>query len=96
MEWISIIQKLDPITGALSAVLFGLLVWERRDHSTTRDKLEASLRKNGEDAMKMTAVIEASKSAADARNDATKENTFAFQRLTQVVELLIFRVGPPA
>ena len=102
MEWLEAFKTLLPALGPTGALLVGVLVMTRMDlkaeqaaHAATRKDLKACQDGRLEEAMKMTVVIEASKNAAEARNEATLQHTSAFQQLTQVVNLLLFqKIGP--
>ena len=95
-EVVDAFQTLNGLVGSVAALAILMLVWEKLDHSKTRKALLISLKERAEEAMKMTAVVEASKTAAEARNETTLQQTSSFQQLTQVVNLLLFqRIGPP-
>lgn len=91
MEWLDAIKTSFPLFGPVGGLLLGLLIWEKREHSKTREALQTSQEARVKEAMALTAVVTGSNMASGARDSSQREISSALQTLTTAVNMLLPR-----
>jgi hypothetical protein len=93
MEWLEAIKTAFPLFGPVGALLLGLLIWEKMEHSKTRAALQKSQEARVSEASSLTAVVTGSNQASAARDSSQRDVASALQTLTAAVNQALLLLG---